>query len=63
MVSGYPISTSFAGCWWINGTPEFWGVTVYGATFKVCCLRGDREGLSYSEVFVWFETKSPRVVW
>ena len=26
-------------------------------------LGGDREGLSYSEAFVWFETESMCVVW
>ena len=29
---------------------------LYGATSRVCCLGGDREGLSSSKVFVWFET-------
>ena len=36
---------------------------MYGATSRVCSSGGDREGLSSLEVFVWFETKSPCVVW
>ena len=26
------------------------------ATSEVCCSRGDREGVSSLEIFVWFET-------
>ena len=29
---------------------------LHGATFGVCCSGGDREGLSSSEISVWFET-------
>ena len=32
-------------------------------TSRVCYLGGDREGLSYSEVFAWFETEFTCVVW
>ena len=39
------------------------GRSLHGATSEVCCSRGDRDGVSSSEIFVWFETESPCLVW
>ena len=36
---------------------------LHGATSGVCCSGEDRKGVSSSEIFVWFETKSPCLVW
>ena len=33
------------------------------ATSRVCCLGGYREGMSSSEVFVWFEIESKCLIW
>ena len=35
----------------------------HGTTFGVCCSRGDTKSVSSSEIFVWFETESPCLVW
>ena len=36
---------------------------LHRATSGVCCLGGDKEGVSASKISVWFETESPSLVW
>ena len=33
-----------------------------GATFGVCCSRGNSESVSSLEIFIWFKTESPCLV-
>ena len=38
------------------------GRSLNGATSRVCCSGGDREGVLSSKIFVWLETKSSYLI-
>ena len=42
---------------------EIFRKKLHGATSGVCFSREDREGVSSSKIFVWFEIESPCLVW